>query len=172
MHAQAILDRLTQRILARTAYHLPMPAPFPLKPPAPAPQRRPPTFTAAGLRFACQPDCGACCSRPGQVRLDRAEARAMAAALAMGQAAFRRRWMVNVRGALRLVDGPDGACPFLGEDLRCRVYEARPAQCRRYPFWPELLTDAATWEWEALRCPGIGQGPLISVEEIAVWGAA
>ena len=128
-------------------------------------------FAAGGLRFACQPDCGACCSRPGQVRLDRSEARAMAAALGLGQAEFRRRWVLNAGGALRLVDGPDGACPFLGEDRRCRVYAARPAQCRRYPFWPELLADASTWEWEALRCPGIGQGPLIPAEAIAVWGA-
>ena len=144
--------------------------------PAATPSAADPTpplpFPAVGLHFACQPDCGACCSRPGQVRLDRAEARAMAVALAMGQAAFRRQWVVNAGGSLRLVDGPDGACPMLGEDRRCRVYEARPAQCRRYPFWPELLADAATWEWEALRCPGIGKGQLISVEEIAVWGAA
>lgn len=121
-------------------------------------------FAAGGLRFACQPDCGACCSRPGKVRLDRAEARAMAAALGLGQAEFRRRWVLNAGGALRLVDGLDGACPFLGEDRRCRVYAARPAQCRRYPFWPELLADASTWEWEALRCPGIGQGPLIPAD--------
>lgn len=32
-----------------------------------------------------------------------------------------------------------GACALLGEDLRCRQYEGRPAACRIYPYQALLL---------------------------------
>jgi Fe-S-cluster containining protein len=48
----------------------------------------------------------------------------------------------------------NGDCVFLGEGRRCRIYAVRPAQCRTYPFWPELETRQA-WRDEARRCEGI-----------------
>lgn len=49
-----------------------------------------------------------------------------------------------------------GTCPFLKEG-KCSVYEARPTQCRTFPFWPELMTEI---KYSSLRefCPGIGEG--------------
>lgn len=134
------------------------PAPSPLPPPQP--------FYQAGLRFACQPDCGACCARPGEVRVTREEIRALAAHEQLGIAEFRRSYVKRERGQLRLADGPDGACVFLQADGRCGVYAARPTQCRSYPFWPEILVDPLRWELEGLRCPGIGRGDLIPLDEI------
>ena len=48
-------------------------------------------------------------------------------------------------------DEPDGRCPFLGDDARCRVYAARPLGCRTYycervsgaPARPSAFRDAA-----------------------------
>jgi hypothetical protein len=45
--------------------------------------------------------------------------------------------------------------------MRCRVYAVRPLQCRTYPFWPELVQNSRSWQREARRCEGIGNGPLI-----------
>jgi hypothetical protein len=49
-----------------------------------------------------------------------------------------------------------GACVFL-RDKKCSVYDARPTQCRTYPFWGETTTPLG-WLRESARCEGIGRG--------------
>ena len=57
------------------------------------------------------------------------------------------------------------ACRFL-EGAKCGVYQARPTQCRTWPFWPETMS-AKGWAKEvAAYCPGVGKGKLWSAEEI------
>jgi uncharacterized protein len=57
-------------------------------------------------------------------------------------------------------DSVGKACRFLKAG-KCSVYEARPTQCRTFPFWPEL-------DWEKVRetCPGIGVGEKLTKETI------
>lgn len=44
------------------------------------------------------------------------------------------------------VPGEGGdACIFLGEDNRCTIYEARPLQCRTYPYWPRMMMSRDEW---------------------------
>ncbi|CAK4655635.1 hypothetical protein AeMF1_001127 [Aphanomyces euteiches] len=73
----------------------------------------------------------------------------------------------------RTTDGFD--CVFLdrkqvkGKAI-CRLYNARPMQCRTWPFWPENLESRQSWE--SLKtakdgCPGINKGPPSSVEHIS-----
>jgi Fe-S-cluster containining protein len=52
---------------------------------------------------------------------------------------------------------PDGpACMFFKKG-KCRVYRARPEQCRTWPFWPDYM-DEKTWKEEVKAvCPGISQ---------------
>lgn len=58
---------------------------------------------------------------------------------------------------------PGGDCVFWGGDQNgCLVYPARPRQCRAFPFWPEHLASAETWEKLGRRCPGLNSGPLRS----------
>jgi hypothetical protein len=51
----------------------------------------------------------------------------------------------------------------------CTIYEARPLQCRSFPFWHEFVYDRSRWEELSRSCPGIGSGPLHSAEEIRSW---
>lgn len=120
------------------------------------------------VRFECQ-GSGRCCvthGESGYVYLTRSDARRLAEHLQLSATALRRRYGRLVEGRLALKDAPGGeACIFLS-DRRCQVYEARPTQCRTWPFWPELL-NARRWSAEvASFCPGAGQGRLWTREEI------
>ena len=42
-------------------------------------------------------------------------------------------------------------CIFLGTDgKQCSIYEARPLQCRTYPWWPRLLMNQHEWAKESV----------------------
>ena len=52
----------------------------------------------------------------------------------------------------------------------CSVYEARPTQCRTWPFWPENLKSKQSWQSSKKNtpCPGMDTGPLNTAEEIKI----
>lgn len=143
----------------RRARYTPRVSP-PATSPDPSASRRP--WYAGGVRFACRPDCGKCCTRHGEydyVYLEGDDVARLAAHFEMPVRKFRARWTRKDDGHTILkMDGP--ACPFL-DGTRCTVYGARPAQCSTFPFWPENLKTAAAWD--ALRefCPGVGEGALV-----------
>jgi Fe-S-cluster containining protein len=50
---------------------------------------------------------------------------------------------------------------------RCTVYEARPAQCRRFPFWDRTLESPERWREAAEECDGIrADAPLVERDRI------
>ena len=49
------------------------------------------------------------------------------------------------RAQLTLKERPGGACEFLDAENRCRIYAARPRQCRDFPR-----------AWRVAGCPGLG----------------
>jgi len=120
-----------------------------------------------GVKFACRPDCGRCCTRHGDydyVYLERKDVARLAGHLGVTTAAFRAQWTRKEEGHTVLrMDGP--ACPFL-EGTRCSVYAARPSQCETFPFWGENLADRATWEGLQEFCPGVGAGEIIPLHVI------
>jgi Fe-S-cluster containining protein len=128
---------------------------------APSPPATP--WYRDGLRFACT-GCGACCHGPGYVWVDRAEIEALARFLELDGDAFGRRYLRRVDGRLALVDGPNEACIFWRDG--CRVYAARPRQCRTFPFWSDNLRSKAAWNRVAAESPGVNQGRLYSRQEI------
>jgi Fe-S-cluster containining protein len=68
-------------------------------------------------------------------------------------------------GVLALDPG-NAPCPFYTEESGCRIYEARPVQCRTWPFWPEVVATKRSWERAAKDCEGIHRGPRVPVREI------
>ena len=49
---------------------------------------------------------------------------------------------------------------------KCSVYNARPTQCRTWPFWKENM-KAKTWNNYIVNfCPGIGKGKKININQI------
>lgn len=120
------------------------------------------------LRFECT-RCGHCCVAGGNyhVFLEPGEAEAIRGHLGLSRSWFRRRYLAWSQGGERvLASREDGRCIFLDAAGHCRVYGARPVQCRTYPFWPELVTRRSAWEKERRRCEGIGRGPVVTVERI------
>ena len=122
---------------------------------------------AEGVRFACQPDCGKCCTRHGEydyVYLEGDDVARLAAHFELSIPEFRKRWTKKDDDHTILkMDGPD--CPFL-EGTRCSVYGARPTQCGTFPFWPETMKSAKAWNELGTFCPGVGKGDLIPLHVI------
>jgi Fe-S-cluster containining protein len=123
-------------------------------------------FYKEGIRFECQGE-GKCCvsrGRYGYVYLSFNDRKRLASHCNMSTAEFTTKFTHKVYGLYELrYTGKD--CPFLRNN-RCDVYEARPKQCRTWPFWPENMNEAV-WEQEvASWCPGVGKGRLYTQEEI------
>ena len=116
-----------------------------------------------GLRFACT-GCGVCCKGEGFVWVDDQEILRLADHLGMTPRDFARHYLRRVGRRLSLTDGPDQACVFW--DGGCTVYEARPRQCRTFPFWRDNVASKEAWELAARESPGVNQGRLYSLGEI------
>jgi Fe-S-cluster containining protein len=124
---------------------------------------------ADGLRFTCT-QCGDCCSgEPGYVWVDQSEIDAMASMMGIEAEEFEHRFVRRVGVDRSLVEYPDGDCILLDpETRRCTVYEARPIQCRTWPFWDSNLKRKKDWKETCEVCPGAGRGRLYSLKEIEV----
>lgn len=121
-----------------------------------------------GIQFQCQ-GSGKCCTSHGEfgfVYLNRKDRQRMAKHFQLSTTAFTKQYCEQRAGVWHLkerADNPD--CLFL-KDKKCGVYEARPTQCRTWPFWPEVM-DAKAWKKEVVAfCPGVGRGKIHSREEI------
>ena len=120
-----------------------------------------------GLRFECT-QCGACCSGdPGYVWVDEQEVAAMAREMGLEKDAFERKFVRQVGSQKSLIEYPDGDCILLDPRTRkCTVYEARPIQCRTWPFWDSTLRKKKDWRETCEVCPGAGSGRLYTWDEI------
>jgi Fe-S-cluster containining protein len=120
------------------------------------------------LRFECT-GCGQCCSNRGEyshVYVNAEEVNALARFLGLLPMEFRSRYTFEDEyGWTQLF--LEESCTFLEPGTRrCRVYPARPIQCRTFPFWGELI-EGGRWTAEARSlCEGVGRGQLHSIEEI------
>ena len=130
-------------------------------------------FYAKGLRFSCK-RCSACCRfEPGYVFLSAKDRALLETFFKMESMEFSQsycRWvpLSNGKDHLSLKEKSNYDCIFWTED-GCSVYEARPLQCRAYPFWPWILSSKKNWEITAQNCPGIGNGEFHAKNTIEEW---
>ncbi|MBW3543530.1 MAG: YkgJ family cysteine cluster protein [Planctomycetes bacterium] len=120
-----------------------------------------------GLRFTCT-QCGDCCTgEPGVVWIDDEEVARIAELTGKPVAEVRLFHTRLVGDRVTLIELPNGDCTFLdGKTRRCSIYQARPRQCRSWPFWPSNLKTPQAWQEVERVCPGAGQGAFVSLEEI------
>jgi len=122
-----------------------------------------------GLHFGCR-RCERCCrGAAGNVFVSDEEIAALAKRLDLPEPSFRAEYTRPGRKGLiclREKRKSNWACVFLLPDEGCAIYEARPKQCRTYPFWRALLHSSENWAEEAKSCPGMNCGPWHSAEEI------
>lgn len=120
-----------------------------------------------GLPFACT-GCGKCCTGfPGAVWINDAEIEALANLLNLSIDEFLKKYTRLVDGERSLIEDPiNFDCVFL-KDNRCQVYEARPTQCRTYPWWTQNLKSKKDWHEAAKFCEGITpNAPKVSLKVI------
>jgi len=126
-------------------------------------------FYASGLNFSCK-RCSACCRYdPGFVFLSEKDLEKLSCELKMDNSRFIKkycRWVMDWQGkeVLSLKEKANKDCIFW--DSSCTVYQARPLQCRTFPFWESIAASAQSWEVTACECPGINSGTLHSGKEI------
>jgi Fe-S-cluster containining protein len=123
-------------------------------------------FYAKGIRFECQGD-GKCCVDHGRytvVYLSFKDRKRLAAHLGLTVLEFTKTYTGAADGFVYLKNA-GGDCPFFTAS-RCSVHEARPWQCRTWPFWRENM-HPRVWERDvASFCPGVGKGHLYAAGEI------
>ena len=130
-------------------------------------------FYHEGLRFSCK-RCSACCRfEAGYVFLSLEDSSRLENHLCLDNEQFLKnycRWVPldNGKNQLSLKERENFDCIFWSED-GCSAYEARPLQCRAFPFWRSILESKKYWETTAQGCPGIGFGTLHSKDIINNW---
>ncbi|MEZ6317251.1 MAG: YkgJ family cysteine cluster protein [Phycisphaerales bacterium] len=130
-----------------------------------------------GLRFTCT-QCGNCCSGPpGYVLFTEDEGRTIARKLDVPYDDFLERYTRDTPEGrsikdVRAAGSRSFDCVFLDRDAHgralCTVYDARPGQCRTWPFWSGNLRSPVAWEGATRTCPGMNTGTLHPPEHIRV----
>jgi len=120
-----------------------------------------------GLCFSCT-QCGDCCTgAPGVVWVTDEEIAEIARVTdkPVGEIRLMHTRIVNGRVSLR--EHANGDCIYFDpKQRRCTIYEARPTQCKTWPFWPSHLKSPETWKQVERECPGAGTGEFYSLEEV------
>ena len=121
-----------------------------------------------GLRFKCT-GCGKCCTGPGFVWLEEEDIESLTKKLNLSHDDFLKKYTRQLGFDRSLTEDPVTTdCIFLKDKKFCEVYDARPKQCRTFPWWPDNIKSKAHWNEAKKRCEGIDHedAPLIPLSEI------
>ncbi len=103
--------------------------------------------------FDCK-RCNDCCTGEGGIVFEQAELPAAARILGLVPEEFVRQYCRPVEAGYLVLCGQDGRCSLLGPE-GCLVHAAKPAICRRWPYFDALINDAGAFEEAKLACPGL-----------------
>ncbi len=120
-----------------------------------------------GLKFTCS-GCGDCCTgAPGFVWVDTSEIQAIADAVGLPKEEFEDKYTRKIGARWSLKEFSNGDCVFFDNQTRkCEIYNARPRQCKTWPFWDSNLRTPEDWKRTCEECPGSGTGKLHQLDEI------
>ncbi len=126
------------------------------------------TFYENGIQFQCQGSANCCVSRGsyGYVYLSKKDLTRLSKFFNISVKKFKNLYCHNSEGYFHLKEiYKNGNCIFL-KNKKCTVYNARPIQCRTWPFWKENMSPKK-WNQDIKNfCPGIGKGELVDKKEI------
>lgn len=124
------------------------------------------SFYKDGIKFECK-QCGNCCNIEGYVFIFKEDLNRILEKTDFTMSDLQTSYLSTVDGYTVLRDKGTGSCIFWDETIKgCKIYEARPTQCRTFPFWKTLLYNEKKWKEGTADCPGVGSGKLYSEEEI------
>ena len=115
----------------------------------------------SGKRFKCT-QCSVCCTGAGDVWVNQADCRRLAAHLSIPEQDVVRLFTEKEQRSgwwtLRSV-GEARDCIFLDKDKACSVHGAKPLQCTTYPWW------CAAWQHAAVQWGMAGQATAVQATE-------
>jgi len=118
------------------------------------------------VHFKCQEDCSNCCtSAGGTVIISDKDIQRISKYLKISIQEFIKKYTHEEGTSICLVDKNNTDCIFLA-DHKCTIYPVRPIQCKTFPFWPQNLKSEKRWNIIMDECPGIGEGPAFSRQDI------
>lgn len=97
--------------------------------------------------------CAACCEGDGHVYVTTKDRVRLSTFLGLAVPRFTKLYCAKTHGEYHLKN-PERDCMFL-DNGRCSVYEARPDQCRTWPFWPENFYRGKIKKSAVSYCKGI-----------------
>lgn len=124
----------------------------------------------SSVKFSCT-GCGKCCGHePGYVFLSKEDISLFCKKLELNRKEFLQKYCRKVGSKISLLEKKNYDCVFLVNN-QCSVYDARPKQCRTYPFWDEVIRSKQSWQEEAKSCEGINHadGEIITKDQITKW---
>lgn len=105
------------------------------------------------INFSCK-KCGYCCKR-GFVYLTKEEIKNIALFLKLNIKKFIEIYTENILWLGRVLKFEKNKCVFLNKNNLCLIYEARPLQCSKFPYW-DWLIEKKNWQNEIKDyCNGI-----------------
>jgi len=149
---------------------------------------------ANGIEFSCQM-CGKCCTgfNEGEVYLYKEDILRLANHLSLkgskGLREFAEKYLKIVNDSFFWKEpeaqrgktyrfkslgfrftGEDEHCHFL-KNNKCSVHEARPFQCRSFPFWQMMVSSKVNFDNYTKKCEGLQllKGKFYTKEEILKW---
>jgi Fe-S-cluster containining protein len=121
----------------------------------------PVTEEGKALIWKCRPNCGRCCFPRALSVLPRQ----LEPLVKQGAVEKPVHWLMMQQIQVE----PFQRCPFLQEDLKCRVYADRPHSCRLYPFQYDEDRHLGYLANSPRMCPGFYLADDVDAETMDVW---
>ena len=105
------------------------------------------------MGFKCE-HCGNCCTGKGVVFMTEREIGKISVYLHLSPFTFREQFLSIFNNRPILKNKINGECIF-HKNNRCSIHEAKPDQCKAWPFWSTLLKYPKNFQYAKGYCEGL-----------------